>query len=339
MRGSVCIVIVNYRTATVAIDCIASIASQIADIPACRVVLVDNASADGSLERLSSVVAERGWHSWVTLVDGKRNGGFAFGNNCGIADALNRDPCVNYLLLLNPDTIVGRNAIGALIDFMDANDRAGIAGSLLANAEGGPECSAHNAPSPLGELESGARLGLLSRLLQRYVVTPPMRDCAHECDWVSGASMIVRRKVFEEIGGLDEGFFLYFEEVDFCSRARRTGWEIWFVPESRVIHFEGSATGIRQRDRRRPAYWYDSRRRYFVKHFGVSGLILADLFWAVGRATLSLRRLVRPRSGGNTLDPQYFARDLLWGDIHALLNGKATGIRRDNVVGPFLRSN
>jgi GT2 family glycosyltransferase len=167
-------------------------------------------------------------------------------------------------MFLNPDTIVRGGAIRALVDFMDSHQRVGIAGSRLENAEGAAECSAHIAPSPLGELESGARLGILSRALHRYTVSPPMREAAHQCDWVSGASLIVRRKVFEEIGALDEGYFLYFEEVDFCLRAQKAGWRIWFVPESRVVHLEGASTGIRNIVRRRPQYW-TTRRRYFVK--------------------------------------------------------------------------
>ena len=210
---------------------------------------------------------------------------------------------------------------------MDSHQRVGIAGSRLENAEGGAECSAHNALSPLGELESGARLGILSRALHHYAVSPPMREAAHECDWVSGASLIVRREVFDEIGLLDEGYFLYFEEADFCLRAQKAGWKIWFVPESRVVHFEGASTGIRNIVCRRPRYWYDSRRRYFVKHFGVLGLILADALWAVGRTSLTLHRLLQLGSGGIEQDPRWFAFDLLWGDLRSFFTGKIWEIR------------
>lgn len=333
LSGYVCIVIVNYRTAGLAIDCIESISKQRMDPSACRVVVVDNGSGDGSVAQLERAVTEHAWHAWVCIVDSKRNGGFAFGNNRGIEAALRGTNLPDYFLLLNPDTVACDDAIRSLVDFMDTRRDVGIAGSLLTNAGGGVECSAHNAPSPLGEFVSGARLGFLSRLLPDRVVTPPMREVAHECDWVSGASMIVRRELVESLGGLDEGFFLYFEEVDFCSRARRAGWKVWFVPQSRVAHLEGAATGIRQPGRRRASYWYDSRRRYFVKHFGVAGWLIADVCWAVGRATLALRRILRPESGGTAEDPKWFARDLLLGDIGALLSGQVFSIRRrDGVV-------
>ena len=328
MAGSVWIVIVNYRTADLVVDCLRSIAGQIAGLPNSHAVVVDNASGNGSVERLTRAIDREGWQGWASVLPLDRNGGFAFGNNAGIAEALRSANHVDYVMLLNPDTIVRGGAIRALVDFMGGHQRVGIAGSRLENDKGGAECSAHNAFSPLGELESGARLGRLSRALHRYAVTPPMRETAHECDWISGASLIVRREVFEQIGLLDEGYFLYFEEADFCIRARKAGWKIWFVPASRVVHFEGASTGIQDMARRRAQYWYDSRRRYFVKHFGVLGLILADTLWAIGRTSLALRRTLRLGSGGNGQDPKGFARDLLWGDLRALLTGQLWGIRR-----------
>jgi N-acetylglucosaminyl-diphospho-decaprenol L-rhamnosyltransferase len=328
VAASVWIVIVNYRTADLAVDCLHSIAAQIAEFPGLHTVVVDNASGDGSVEKLMGAIDREGWQGWASVLPCDRNGGFAFGNNAGIGEALRSTCHVDYVMLLNPDTIVHSGAIRVLFDFMESHQRVGIAGSRLENAEGAAECSAHTAPSPLGELESGARLGILSRVLQRYAVSLPMQEAAHECDWVSGASLIVRRKVFEEISELDEGYFLYFEEVDFCLRARKAGWQIWFVPESRVVHLEGASTGIRNVARRRPSYWYNSRRRYFVKHFGVFGLILADALWAVGRASLTFRRILRLGSGGNRQDPKWFAFDLLWGDFRSLFAGKLWGISR-----------
>lgn len=322
MSGRVWIVIVNYRTADLVVNCLHSIAGQIAGLPDLHTVVVDNASGDGSVETLMGVIDRERWQGWVSVLPLDRNGGFAFGNNAGIGAALRSACHFDYFMLLNPDTIVHGGAIRTLVEFMDSHQSVGIAGSCLENAQGVPEHSAHNAPSPLGELESGSHLGILSRALHRYTVSPPMQETAHECDWVSGASLIVRREAFENVGLLDEGYFLYFEEVDFCLRAQKAGWKIWFVPESRVVHFEGSATGIGNIERRRPQYWFDSRRRYFVKHFGVTGLILADALWAMGRTSLTLRRVLRLGSGGNRQDPKWFALDLLWGDLRSLLTGK-----------------
>jgi GT2 family glycosyltransferase len=323
------IVIVNYRTAALAIDCLRSLSLEIGDVAGSRVAVVDNASADSSVAKLSATILREGWSSWASVIQSDRNGGFSYGNNIGIRAVLAASSTVDYVLLLNPDTIVHRGAIRALVEFMDANPGAGIAGSLLENAVGEIECSAHRAPSPLGELDAGARLGILSRMLSNYVVSPLIRGEAHECDWISGASLMVRRTVLEQIGPMDEGFFLYFEEVDYCCRARKAGWSVWFVPESRVVHLEGAATGIRTARKRRPKYWYDSRRRFFVKHHGIAGLLAADALWAIGRVSFLARRLLR-LGGKDGNDPSWFMFDLLWGDLRAVLTGQAHSIRGHN---------
>ena len=319
---AVWVVIVNYRTAELALDCIRSIAPQVAGLPEFRAVVVDNASGDGSVERLSSTLLRESWQAWASVLALDRNGGFAAGCNAGIRRAMASQRPADFVLLVNPDTVLHDGAMRALVDFLQAHPRAGVAGSRLENAAGMAEYAAHSGPSPLGELAAGARLALLDRVLHRYTVTQPPQDAPHACEWVSGASFAVRREVFEKIGLLDEGFFLYFEEMDFCRRARQAGWQVWRVPQSRVMHHEGASTGIRDIARRRPPYWYRSRQRYFVKHFGVPGLLAADALWAAGRGSLALRRLLRLASGGST-EPKGYARDLLWGDLRSLLSGNA----------------
>jgi GT2 family glycosyltransferase len=326
--GNVCIIIVNYRTADLAADCLHSIAVERTNVPELRALIADNASADGSVEALTGLIESQGWGSWARVIGLSRNGGFAYGNNAGIEAGLRSSARPDYLMLLNPDTVVRPGAVKALVEFMDATPSAGIAGSLQEDAYGAPIYSAHNAPSPLGELEAGARLGLLTRLLARRVVTPPPRGDAHACDWVSGAALILRREVIEQVGLLDEGFFLYFEEVDYCLRVREAGWDVWFIPSSRIVHLEGAATGIAESRRRRPAYWFDSRRRYFVKHYGIGGLVLADLLWLFGRATLGARRILGLGSGGGRPDPSSFTLDLLWGDLRALFDASLWNLNR-----------
>ncbi len=326
------VVVVNYRTAALAVECLRSIAASGLASDRLGVRVVDNASGDDSVEVLREAVRRNGWSRWAEVAPAPRNGGFAYGNNAGIRAAL-ASPETEYVLLLNPDTVVRPGALDALVAFMDAHPRAGIAGSALEDAKGERDCSAHNTPSPLGELEGSARAGPLSRLLRRHAVSPPVQDVRHRCEWVSGASFMVRRQVVEEIGLLDEGFFLYFEEVDYCVRARRAGWEVWYVPESRVVHFEGSSTGIGERARRRPSYWYASRRRFFAKHYGIAGLVVADALWALGHASLRARRLLGLGAGGGTQDPPGMAADLLWGDLRALVRGRVLA-PNDDALSP-----
>ena len=325
----VSVVIVNYRTADLAIDCLRSLVAERAALPDLRVVITDNASGDGSVERIANAIEADGFGAWARVMPLERNGGFAYGNNAAIRAELSGkvSPPPHFIHLLNPDCIVRPGGVSALARFLVEHPTVGIAGSLLEDASGAVQCSAHGFPSPLAELDSAARLGPLSRLLRRHAVSPPPRAEAHECAWVSGASMMIRREVFDTIGLMDEGYFLYFEEVDFCARARRAGWPVWYVPESRIVHLEGASTGIGQRQKRRGRFWYESRRRFFVKMYGAVGLAVADLLWAIGRTTLGVRRTLRLGGGAND-DPLYFARDLLLGDLRALASGEVFQIDR-----------
>ena len=147
--------------------------------------------------------------------------------------------------------------------------------------------------------------------------------------------MMLRREVIEQIGLMDENFFLYFEEVDYCRRARTAGWSVWYLPESRVVHLEGASTGIQVGAKRRAGYWYASRRRFFIKHQGIAGLLAADALWALGRLSYLLRRLFRLGRFGVDNDPKWFMFDLLAGDLRALLTGQthaqAGAMRRQGI--------
>lgn len=324
----VTVVIVNYKTWPLVIDCLRSLDSEVRSLPGARVIVTDNDSRDGSVQKLSAAIDAGGYGDWATLMPLDRNGGFSYGNNAAIRQALADDEPPDYVYLLNPDTVARPNAIGGLASFLDAHERVGIAGGGMVWPDGSAQEAAHRFPSPLGELNLGARFGPLNRLLERWDTTYPVSDTAHGCDWVSGATMMVRREVFERIGLLDERYFLYFDEVDFCRRAREAGFEVWYVPASCVMHLEGAVTGIQKRRVRRMRHWYDSRRRFFVKYYGVTGLVIADLLWGLGRLSLVARHLLR--LGGNMEhDPTHFAWDLLSGDLRSVLSGQAWTIRRE----------
>lgn len=286
-------VIVNYNTPGLTVDCLASLDQERARGDVGRVVVVDNASPDGSAEKIRSAIAANGWSDWVELVPLAQNLGFAAGNNAAIRPLFEKKLLPEYVLLLNPDTVVRPGAVRILVEFLDAHPKAGLAGSRLEDPDGTPQRSAFRFPGVAGEFENGVRLGLVSRVLSRHVVAPPARDEAHPTDWLAGASLLVRREVFERIGLLDDGYFLYFEEVDFCRRARDAGWECWYVPASRVVHLVGQASGITDRKRapkRVPPYWFAARRRYFRKHAGRLRGLAADLAWAAGFALWRVRR-------------------------------------------------
>ncbi|MBI1374934.1 MAG: glycosyltransferase [Phycisphaera sp.] len=305
------IVIVNYRTADLVVDCLRSLQGELDQLPGARVAVVDNHSADGSAEKLESEIALNGWARRVTLIPLETNGGFAAGNNVAIRAAFDSSRPPDYVLLLNPDTLVEPNAILELIEFASDHTGVGIFGCRQELGNGEPLISSFRFIGALGEFESYARLGLVSRVLSRWVVAPTPRDEPHQVDWVSGASMLVRREVFDAVGELDEGYFLYFDEVDFCLRARRAGWPCWYVPSCTIVHLVGRASGVVIADpcpARRPAYWFESRRRYYLKNFGRFRAACADAAVVFGHGIWSLRRLVQRLPHR---DPPHFLGDLL----------------------------
>jgi len=294
----VCVVIVNYRTPQLTLDCLDSLRSEVEALPGTRVVVVEGGSGDDSAQVLRAGIDARGIGAWVTLDAREENAGFAGGNNAALGPALEDQPPVPYLLLLNPDTVVRPGALLALVDFMDAHPAAGIAGSRLEDPDGTPQRSAFRFPSVRSNFETGIKFGPVTRLLKGSVVAPPVRDDTHRCDWVAGASLIVRREVFEKVGLLNDDYFMYFEEVDFCLSAHRAGYECWYVPASRVVHLVGQASGINSKNdtakpaKRRPAYWFESRRRYFVTNHGRVQAALADAAFITGFGLWRLRRFL-----------------------------------------------
>lgn len=321
------LIIVNYRTPAFVCDCLQSLSAQVnTDLD--RVILVDNDSGDGSVSKLLTEISAQGWDTWVSVLSLNYNGGFSAGNNAALRKLLTANGIQpDYLMLLNPDTIVLPGSIKYLVQFLDEHPKVGIVGSQLVNENHQLESSARNYPSPLSELDAGARTGVLARGLRRWQVAMPVVEYAHPCDWVSGAAMMIRREVLEQIGLMDEEYFLYFEELDFCQRASLAGWQIWLEPRSLIVHLEGQSTGKQIRRKRRGKYWYDSRRRYFVKHQGLVRWLLADLFWSVGRLGLLIRKMMK-LGGDTSCDPLYFTQDLLLGDLRALANGAVFRIKR-----------
>jgi len=317
------VVIVNYRTGQLAVECLASLESRVDDLRGGRVIVADNHSCDDSLAVLTAAIADRHWGEWVELLSLPRNGGFAYGNNAGISRAREISPNLHSVILLNPDTRARAGVIAQLIAHLESHPDVGIAGAAIETDHGERAVSAHVMPSPLGELEGAAELGVLTRLLSRYVVSPQPRDASHVCDWVSGACMTIRREVLDAVGPFDEGFFLYYEEVDFCRRAARAGWACWFVADAAVVHLEGAATGIKDAKRPLPAYWFASRRRFFIKSYGAFGLLAADVLRCLGRGSLVLRRMLGLGGRRNVdREPPKATRDLVASDLQALWRGE-----------------
>lgn len=294
------VIIVNYCTRTLVIACLQSLEDERNNVPGLRAIVVDNDSKDGSAELIEAEIQRRDWH-WVTLLRAGANRGFGAGNNLGIGFALDQSSPPDLLWFLNPDTEVRLTAGVNLARFMAAHPAAGIAGSALLEGDGRLWPFAFRFPSILGEIERGARWGMASRLLRKSSTTRKMTGRREQVDWVSGASFVVRRQLLESGLRFDEGYFLYYEETDFCLHARRSGWECWYVPDAVVMHIAGQSTGVTGKQvklRRLPSYWFHSRQRYFAKNHGRLYTMLADLGWVGAHIFSRIKHLV-----GGTHDP------------------------------------
>lgn len=299
------VVTVNYRTADMVLKSLPHTLRDLEGIDA-KIIVVDNDS--GERDKLLDGVTERGWNGAVDVVAAERNGGFGYGNNVAIRRALAAEHPPEYIYLLNPDAYPRRGAIGTLVRFLDRHKNVGIVGSRIHEPDGHHHASAFRFPSVLGELERGLRLGFATRLLDRWAVWTLAPESTQPVDWVSGASAMFRREVFETVGLFDENFFLYFEETDLCRRAQRAGWPAWYCDEAVVEHIQGAATGITDSRRPVPPYWFRSRRYYFLKQGGRREL------WAANAAFLtafSLWRLRRKLQRKPDDDPPGLLRDFV----------------------------
>jgi GT2 family glycosyltransferase len=305
-------VIVNYKSAHLTIECLRSLVSEVQALPGIRVFVVENDSGADQVALIQAEIAGNGWSDWAEVLPAERNGGFSYGNNFAIRPALATATPPNYFLLLNPDTVIYPGALSAMVSFMDANPQIGIGGSSLANADGSPWPIGFRFPSILSEFDSALNLGIVTKLLKRWVVAQELEQKEQAIDWLPGACMIIRRQVFETIGLMDEEYFLYYEETDFCRQAKLAGWQCWYIPQSRVMHIAGQSTGVTVRDQipqRIPAYWYDSRRRYFAKNHGVLYTYLTDATWVVGYILWEIRRFIQRKP--NHHPPNYFGDFIL----------------------------
>lgn len=247
------IIIVNWNTRDLLVSCLRSIDRESGEVMA-EVFVIDNGSTDGSKEAVREEFPE------VTLIDNPMNFGFAKANNQGIKLSKGKN-----VLLLNPDTQVKEGAIGALISFMDTHLEAGVAGVQLLNSDGSKQNSIANFPSLTTELLNKS---LLRRLFPNRFPGKE-RDYAVpiEVDSVIGACMMVRRDAVEKVGLLDEDYFLFLEETDWCYRMKKAGWKIYHVPRAEVIHHQGKGA---ERDKKRAKIeYYRSRYLFFKKNRGI----------------------------------------------------------------------
>jgi len=251
---SVCIV--NWNTRPDLEQAIASILADASGVQV-EVVVVDNASSDGSGELV------RARFPAVTLVESGSNLGFARGYNLAAGRTVGR-----HILMLNPDTEVRPGALRELVGFLDSNAEAGAAGPRLLNRDGSLQFSCRRFPRPLAALFRNTPLGKLvpgNRFTRDYLMEDWDHHAAREVDWLSGAAICIRRQAWEQVGGFDEGFFMYAEDIDWCWRARQAGWRVCYVPQAVVVHRIGGSSD--QRPVVSVVEFHRSMIRFYRKHY------------------------------------------------------------------------
>ena len=288
-------IIVNFRTADLTVQVVEALLPEIEGIDG-EVYIVDNDSGDGSFERLTEAVESRQWSGRVSVVRSEHNGGFGYGINVGVRRALQSPRPPRYFYLLNSDAFPERNAVRELIAALDGAPEVGIVGSNVRAVAGEKRVGAFRFPTLFSEFEGTINFGPVSRLLRRWVVSVPLPSESAEVDWVSGTSFMVRREILDSIGLFDDGFFLYFEEIDFCKRVRDRGFKNMFVPRSSVRHIGAVSTQMEKNDRPMPEYWFASRRRYFTKHHGPAYAALCDALWITGFSLSRVKLKLQGRS-------------------------------------------
>ncbi|HEY4691642.1 MAG TPA: glycosyltransferase family 2 protein [Anaerolineae bacterium] len=284
------IVIVNWNVRELLRRCLTSIVST--GSPCLEVIVVDNASSDDSAEMVRAEFPQ------VTLIANAENRGFPAANNQGLAVARGR-----FAMVLNPDTEIVGDALARVAEYLDAHPEAGALGPQLLNPDGTIQSSRRRFPTFTTALFENTWLQGLAprRVLRRFYVEDVPADATQEVDWVTGACIAVRREALDKVGGFDEGFFMYSEELDWCRRIQAAGWKIVYLSEAKVIHHVGKSS--EQAVAARHIHFQTSQVRYFRKYHGpfVAGVLrlslLAMYMWQIGleavKALLGHKRAMR----------------------------------------------
>lgn len=313
-REEIAVIVVNYRTADLAIAAVESVRAQDDGGRRVTVHLVDNASPGGDAGVFVRAHGDRGWSDEVRLYLETENHGFGCGNNVVLEALARAETPPDKVFLLNPDARLENDAVAILASALDADPGAAAAGAALKDETGQPRSGAFRFPSMAGEIVRIINFGPLDRLLgsRRPSLSPD--HPGGPVDWVSGAAVMFRFDALRKVGFFDPAFFLYYEEVELMLRLARGGWKTLYVPEAVVTHIEGVATGRGKRGRtRQPEYRYRSWRHYFVIAKGrAAALILALLVLPAGLVNIILRRL----SGEEPNVPSHFltdhCRNVIW---------------------------
>jgi GT2 family glycosyltransferase len=271
----VSIIIVTWNNASDIDRCLDSLAG-VGKAASAQIIVIDNASGDGTVDKIL-----RGYPG-VRVISNTQNVGFAAANNQAIVATESR-----YVMILNPDTSVDAGTIEALVHFLDTSPGAWVAGPMILNLDRTVQRSGVRFPSRWNILVESL---FLDRLFSNSRIFGSHKEMYEDpwkprlVDYLQGSALMVRREAIEKVGGLDEAFFMYFEEADWCYRIRKAGGEVHYWPVGKVVHYGGDA--FAHFDERRLVYYHRSLLRFFKKHYSTKR--------AIGlKAILGLRSMLR----------------------------------------------
>ena len=282
------VLLVSYNTKSLLAPCFAALETALAPVQAHKIIVVDNASADGSVACLQQDFPQ------AQVIPLDRNIGFGRANNIAL-------PQVDtpYLLLLNTDAFVSAESISSTLAYMGAHPDCGILGVRLVGRDGVLQPSCRYFPTPLNSFI--ARAGLDKWFPRTRLIDDMTWDHAsvRDCDWVPGCFYLVRREVIADVGLFDPRFFLYFEEVDHCFAAKRAGWKVAYFPGTSVVHLGGESAKndgpITSGGRQLESLQIESALLYFRKNHGVAGLLAFVALDAIADVVVFVRNLVKRR--------------------------------------------
>lgn len=274
------IIIVSWNVRQLLQQCLLSIAADRSGL-VLQVIVVDAASADGTPEMV------REQFPWVHLIACEDNVGFPRGNNLGLKAARGR-----YVLLLNPDTRVIGGALLTMTDYLHENPTVGAVGPQLLYPDGKIQSSRRRFPTLVTAFFESTWLEPWAprSILNHYRVAEIDAGVIQDVDWVMGAALMTRREVVQQVGPLDEAYFMYSEELDWCRRMRACGWRVVYLPQAQVIHYEGKSS--EQAVTARHINFQRAKLRYYRKYHGRTASLLLRIFllftyvWQLGLETV-----------------------------------------------------
>jgi|SRR5579862_1536953 len=265
------VVIANWNTRELLLACLNSVQASIGI--SMKIVVVDNASTDGSAESVKGMFPD------VEVISNQANLGFSRANNLAL---VRFQDCGRYSLLLNPDTLVEPDTFKSVICFMDQHPDAGIAGCKVVTPQGTLDWACKRGfltPSLLFYKAVGLDKRFpKSRRFGRYHLTYLDENQIHEVDSVVGAFMMIRRECLQSVGLLDDSYFMYGEDIDFCFKTKQNGWKIFYVPTTTIIHYKGQST--QKRSYRMIYHWYAAIGKFYRRRIAPRySIVTNSLVW------------------------------------------------------------